>query len=77
MHINHQAMRIVFVHRLVYQDPLGIMYLASALSNAGHEVHFVDVAIEKGWEDHVVQLRPDVVGYSIITGNQSGFFEIN
>lgn len=70
-------MKIVFVHRLVYQDPLGILYLAASLQRAGHEVHFVDVAVEPGWEDRVVGLRPDVVGYSVITGNQGAALEVN
>jgi radical SAM superfamily enzyme YgiQ (UPF0313 family) len=70
-------MRIVFVHRMVYQDPLGIMYLAASLRRAGHEVHFVDVAVEAGWEDRVVGLGPDVVGYSVITGNHGAFLEAN
>lgn len=70
-------MKAVFIHRMVYQDPLSIMYLAAALTEAGHEAHFVDVALDPDWEDHVVALRPDVVGYSIITGSQKGYLELN
>ncbi len=70
-------MRLVFVHRMVYQDPLGIMYLTAILRNAGHEVHFVDVRLDKKWEERIVALAPDVVGYSVITGNQDFFLALN
>jgi radical SAM superfamily enzyme YgiQ (UPF0313 family) len=40
-------MRFVFVHKMVHQDPLGIMYLAAALKRAGHEARFVDVGLDK------------------------------
>lgn len=70
-------MKAVFIHHMVYQDPLSIMYLAAALAEAGHEAHFIDVALEPDWEDRVVALGPDVVGYSIITGSQGSFLELN
>jgi anaerobic magnesium-protoporphyrin IX monomethyl ester cyclase len=62
---------------MVHQDPLGIMYLAAALEQQGHRVHFVDIALEPRWEERIVTLAPDVVGYSVITGSQGPLLEIN
>jgi radical SAM superfamily enzyme YgiQ (UPF0313 family) len=70
-------MRIVFVHRMVYQDPLGILYLAARLRQAGHDPHFVDVALDRRWAHRVAELAPDVVGYSVTTGNHDFFLKIN
>lgn len=70
-------MKILFIHRMVHQDPLGIMYLSAVLRDAGHEVHLIDATLEEGWEDRAVSLAPDVVGYSVMTGSQSTFLEMN
>lgn len=70
-------MRIAFIHRMVHQDPLGIMYLSAALKDAGHEVHFFDVALEPRWLDRLIEDAPDLVAYSVITGNQRFFLDLN
>ncbi|MBW2263721.1 MAG: B12-binding domain-containing radical SAM protein [Deltaproteobacteria bacterium] len=53
------------------------MYLVAALKQAGHEVHFIDTALEDGWEEHAVKLAPDVIGYSVLTGSQGYFLGVN
>lgn len=70
-------MKFLFIHRMVHQDPLGIMYLGACLRDAGHDVHFIDVALEDGWKEHAVQFAPDVVAYSVMTGSQGFFLEVN
>ncbi len=70
-------MKVLFVHRMVHQDPLGIMYLSAALRRAGHEVHFADAALEPAWMDRAVRLKPGIVGYSALTGSQGFFLDAN
>ncbi|MFH1434112.1 MAG: cobalamin B12-binding domain-containing protein, partial [Pseudomonadota bacterium] len=70
-------MRVLFIYRMVYQDPLGVLYLASVLKRAGHEVHYIDAVLDKNWEENAVRLAPDIVGYSVLTGNQRFYLEIN
>lgn len=62
---------------MVHQDPLGIMYLAAGLRRAGHTVHFIDVAMEESWEERAVRLAPDAIGYSVMTGSQGFFLDVN
>jgi radical SAM superfamily enzyme YgiQ (UPF0313 family) len=70
-------MRVAFVHRMVYQDPLGTLYLSAALKRAGHEVDFFDTALEPRWRDRLLAFRPGAVGYSVITGSQRFFLDLN
>ena len=70
-------MTFLFLHRMVYQEPLGILYLAAALARAGHQVHFIDLSLERDWLSRVEQLRPDVIGYSVVTGSQQYFLTVN
>lgn len=62
---------------MFYQDPLGIMYLAAVLKQAGHEVHFVDAGLDREWERYALRVSPDIVAYSVITGNQNDLLDIN
>jgi radical SAM superfamily enzyme YgiQ (UPF0313 family) len=62
---------------MVHQDPLGIMYLAAALERAGQQVELVDVALEPRWLERAAGFRPDVVCYSVMTGSQGLFLEVD
>jgi len=62
---------------MVYQDPLGIMYLAAVLRREGHEVDFIDIGLDRQWEERIMSFRPDAVSYSVITGNQDDFLAVN
>ncbi len=70
-------MRFAFIHRMVHQDPLGVMYLAAALKRAGHEAHFFDIALEPAWRKRLLSLAPDVVAWSVITGSQRAWLDLN
>ena len=70
-------MRVLFIYRMVYQDPLGVLYLASALKRAGHDVHYIDAVLDKNWEENAIRLAPDIIGYSVLTGNQRFYLDIN
>lgn len=61
-------MKILFVtHNDVSHEPLGLMYVSSALIKAGH----LTVACEeKNALSAVACFRPDFVGFQVITGDQ-------
>ena len=54
-------------------EPLGIMYLSAALKKDGHDVTVA-------WDDHcarMVTFRPDIVAYSVMTGDREYFLGLN
>lgn len=63
-------------HRFGYSEPLGVMHLVSALEAEGHEARlaFDDPA---SLEQIVGEWKPDVVGYSAMTGDQDGILALN
>lgn len=66
-------MKILFIHKDTVVKPLGIMYLAAALKKDGHEVRVTPTS-PRG---EFITFKPDLVGYSVMTGSQNQFFEID
>jgi radical SAM superfamily enzyme YgiQ (UPF0313 family) len=70
------TVRVLFVTQQIDYEPQGIMHLSSALKAAGHEVelavaaHHDPVAVARDF-------RPDVAAYSIITGSQRYYLDLN
>ncbi len=69
-------MRVLFITQQVDYEPQGLMHLSSVLKAAGHEVKLVVAAYQ---EPLAVarQFRPGIVGYSIITGSQRYYLDLN
>lgn len=68
-------MRFLFITNNFIMEQLGIMYIASALKNAG-----VEVALVKMSDDPVAtarKYRPDIIGYSVTTGSHDKFLRLN
>ncbi|MGD8397516.1 MAG: radical SAM protein [Anaerolineae bacterium] len=69
-------MRILFVEKQIDYEPLGLLYLAAVLRDAGHEVRLAvaadkdPVAVARDWQ-------PDVLGYSVYTGSQIYYRDLN
>ena len=69
-------MRVLFVAQQIDYEPQGIMHLSSALKAAGHQVelavaaHYDPVAVAR-------DVQPDVVAYSVITGSQRYYLDVN
>ena len=69
-------MRVLFVEKQIDYEPLGLLYLSSVLRQAGHEVRLTiasdedPVAVARDWQ-------PDVVGYSVYTGSQTFYRDLN
>ncbi len=69
-------MRVLFVTQQIDYEPQGIMHLSSALKAAGHQVA---LAVE-AHEDPVtvaIKFEPGIVGYSVITGSQRYYLQLN
>ena len=69
-------MRVLFMEKRIDYEPQGIMCLSSVLKAAGHEVR---LAVED-YEDPLEAVRnfkPGIVAYSVLTGSQRYYFELN
>jgi anaerobic magnesium-protoporphyrin IX monomethyl ester cyclase len=70
------AVRVLFIAQQIDYEPQGIMYLSSALKAAGHQVELAVAARD----DPLALAReflPDVAAYSVITGSQRTYLDIN
>jgi radical SAM superfamily enzyme YgiQ (UPF0313 family) len=66
-----------FVHDNFGRNPLGILYLSSALKKAGHAVALADAARRGEVERVFSEFDPDVVGFSITTSTYNDYLPIN
>lgn len=69
-------MRVLFIIQQVDYEPQGLLHLSSALKQAGHEVDLVVAQLQDPVE-FARKWRPQVVGYSVMTGSQRYYLEIN
>ncbi len=61
-------MKVLFVtHNDTSHEPLGLMYVSSALIKAGH---LTAACEEKNVFSEIDSFRPDFVGFQVITGDQ-------
>lgn len=69
-------MRVLFVIKQIDNEPHGIMYLSSHLKRAGHEVRLVVTS----YQDPLAvaaEFRPDILGYTVYTGTQHYYLDLN
>lgn len=57
-------------------EPLGILYLSSALRNAGHKIVAV-TPNKRRLMNSVIQFEPDILMFSVITGWHKQYLELN
>ncbi len=69
-------MRVLFVERQIDYEPLGLLYLSSVLRRAGHQVRLA-VAQDEDPVAVVQEWQPAVVGYSVYTGSQTYYRDLN
>lgn len=78
-------MKILFVAKELRMEPLGIMYLIDALKRAGHgaKLERCDLDIKAGYDEfksvrcEVSEWQPDFVAYSVCSGLESFYFELD
>ena len=70
-------MRILFVYKYEFVEPLGIMYLSSFLKEHGHNCYFIDIKFEKNFIKELQKISPDIIAYSITTGKHKFYLKLN
>jgi len=68
-------MRVLFVTKPFFIEPLGLMYLSAAAKNKGHEVELA--VSSQDLEAKVRTFNPQVVGFSVMTGDHQEYLELN
>jgi radical SAM superfamily enzyme YgiQ (UPF0313 family) len=68
--------RILFVAQQIDYEPQGIMHLSSALKAEGHQVELA-VAAHHDPVAAAREFQPDVAAYSVITGSQRYYLDLN
>lgn len=69
-------MRILFVSQEISYEPQGIMSMSAVLKEAGHDVALTVANLEDPVAS-ALDYQPDILGYSVMTGSQCGYFELN
>lgn len=67
--------KFLFLTKSFNIEPLGIMYLSSALKKRGHETSLVTLG--EDFVDRVKEFAPDFIGYSIMTGDYPLYDSVN
>jgi len=70
------AARILFVERDISYEPQGIMVLSAVLKQAGHDVALTLANVEDPVA-FALEYQPDILGFSVLTGSQQFFFDLN
>ncbi len=68
-------MKFLLINKPFLLEPLGIMYIASAIKEENHEVDLITTS--ENLEKKFAEFKPDFVGYSIMTGDQNFYDNIN
>jgi radical SAM superfamily enzyme YgiQ (UPF0313 family) len=68
--------RILWVEKQIDYEPQGIMSMSAVLKAAGHEVGLT-IAAQEDPVQFARDFRPDIVGYSVMTGSQHYYFKLN
>ncbi len=71
-----RRMRVLFIDEYLPQEMLGVMYLSRAIQDAGHETKCLFVP-DRDWLTKVLEYRPDVVLYSVMTGMHVHIADLN
>ena len=69
-------MKVLFLSEYLPQEMLGIMWLSRAVKDAGHQTKALFLP-DRDWISKLREHAPDVVAYSVTTGMQEYFLEIN
>jgi radical SAM superfamily enzyme YgiQ (UPF0313 family) len=69
-------MKVLFITKDFIFEPLGIMYVAGALKRAGHKTDIIKAGVENV-EEKIKGFKPDIVAYSLTTGQHNYFLNLN
>ncbi|MDO8517235.1 MAG: radical SAM protein [Nanoarchaeota archaeon] len=68
-------MKVLFISKPFNIEPLGVMYLSSSLKKQGHSTDLV--LTTENLENKVEEFSPDILAYSLITGDHQFFDNTN
>jgi radical SAM superfamily enzyme YgiQ (UPF0313 family) len=68
--------RVLWVEKQIDYEPQGIMSMSAVLKEAGHEVALT-IAAQEDPVKFARDFQPDIVGYSVMTGSQRYYFDLN
>jgi anaerobic magnesium-protoporphyrin IX monomethyl ester cyclase len=67
---------VLFIVKEIDNEPHGILRVSAALKEAGHQTEMV-VATEEDPVEAALRLKPDVLAYSVYTGTQRYYLDVN
>jgi len=67
---------LLFIIKEIDNEPHGIMHISALLKQEGHQTSLV-VATEEDPVETALRLKPDVVGYTVYTGTQNYYLDLN
>lgn len=70
-------MKVLFITKFEFVEPLGILYLATCLKKHNHLCKVIDLKFEKDIYASVKNISPDIIAYSITAANQKFYKRIN
>ncbi len=70
-------MNILFISRFEYYEPLGTMYLSAFLKQRGIDCRYLDIKFEKDLAREIRRISPDIIAYSITTGQSKFYRQLN
>lgn len=70
-------MKVLFIYKYSFIEPIGLMYISAALKKAGHEAFYFDTELSTGLENYIQRLKPHIIAYSIVTGSHRFYADIN
>jgi len=69
-------LKVLHISRLLPQEMLGPMVLSRVAKDAGHDMKAL-VLPDPGWLKKIEEYRPDVISWSVMTGNHKPIFDVN
>ena len=69
-------MKVLHITRTLPQEPLGPMYLSRAVKDAGHQMEALCLP-DPLWLKKISVYDPDVITWSVMTGNHTPIFDLN
>jgi anaerobic magnesium-protoporphyrin IX monomethyl ester cyclase len=67
---------LLFIIKEIDNEPHGIMHISALLKQEGHRTSLA-VATEEDPVEAALRLKPDVVGYTVYTGTQNYYLDLN
>ncbi|MFQ5612484.1 MAG: B12-binding domain-containing radical SAM protein [Anaerolineae bacterium] len=68
--------KVLWVEKQIDYEPQGIMSMSAVLKEAGHDVALA-IAAQEDPVEFARAYRPDIIGYSMMTGSQYYYFKLN